>query len=223
MKTQITILVLILCFSCKNEIQNASIPDDDRIQVSSDSVDEQDEIELLKLKKQDQRFYHITLDKLEEEKDTIVNFDFFESDEALSYTFNYKPFENNITNDTLSMFTTNMEVVIEKANFNASKATVTYNKDSLNVVAVNGKKPFGADAIPKTYISNMYLIMSGNTTLIDKKYYDDLYEPDFYRANAYYYDNEIIITMHNSDGYLGYSVSLFIDRFNNVKRIVHLP
>ena len=186
-------------------------------------LNKSDKNERLKLEKQKERPYHITLLVDDKVKDSIVNFDFLEHKETSDFSFDYRPFKKRIKQDTLSMLTTNMEIVIVKSNFNTSDAVINYGKDGLNEITINGQMPAGVDTIPKTYISDMYLNMSGRTTHIDEQYYEHLYEPDFTNANAYYYDNEIIISMHNSGGYLSYGVIIFVDRFNNIKRIVYGP
>ncbi len=223
MKKLVYIFVLICCFSCKEEIKEQSIVEDS-IQIEIDSIiNKEDEIEKSKLKKLDERFYHITIYDYEESKDTIVNFDFLESDSTLNFTFDYEPFEKRIYSDSISLFTENIEVVIIKSKFDAIKSTIKYDKDSLNVIKIDEHGVIGAEDIPNTLVSRMYLNLSGNYFEIDKEYYEDLYEPDFNRANAYYYDKEIIIVMNNSDGYLGYSVTLFLDNQMNMKRIVYVP
>ncbi len=172
---------------------------------------------------QKERLYHITMHEYNASKDTIVNFDFLASDETLDYSLDYKPFDKSIKSDTLRMYTANMEVVIVKSKFNKVNAVFTYDRDSLNIMTINGHNLIGADNIPSEYILDIYLSLNGTVTHIDKTYFEDLYEPYFDGSNAYYYDGEIIIEMNNSDGYLGYRVILFINRQNEIKRLVYIP
>ena len=223
MKKIVIILVLVCCFSCKEETKEAIVTNN-VIQIDTASVvNKEDEQEKLKPKKQDERYYHITIHNFEKDKDTIVDFHFLESDEALSYTFDYEPFEKRIYTDSIRLQTKNIEVVIIKSKFDKTKSKLTYSSDSLNINKIDNHKVFGADTIPITYISALYLNLNGNYLEIDKGYYEDLYEPDFNRTEAYYYDKEIIITMGNSDGYLGYGVTFFLDNQMNMKRIIYIP
>jgi len=223
MKKIILILVLIFCFSCKEETKEKMVATDEIVIDTLLQLKKADKIESLKLKKLDERYYHITLYDYESSKDTIVNFDFLENDDMLNFTFNYESFEKKSYQDSVSLLTTNIEVVIVKSKFDISKSKVKYAKDSTTVIEIDGHGLIGAEEIPNTYISKMYLNLSGNYFEIEKEYYEDLYEPDFNRIKAYYYDKEIIIDMNNSDGYLGYSVILFIDNEMNMKRIVYMP
>ena len=226
MKKIVFILVLFCCFACKEESKNNTRNLENLNQVEVDTVSfltNAEKLERSKLKKLDERYYHIAIHTHEEKKDTIVNMDFLESDETLNYTFDYEPLRKTVHEDSINLVKENVEVVIVKSKFDAIESTITYDADSLNVIKIDNHTIYGADAIPKTYISKMYLNLSGNYFEIDKMYYEDLYEPNFNSTEAYYYDKEIIITMGNSDGYLGYSVTFFLDNKMNMKRIVYLP
>ncbi|WP_299122354.1 hypothetical protein [uncultured Winogradskyella sp.] len=226
MKKLIYIFIIAFSFSCirENTSKTTSVIEE-MVVVSDSTLNEEEAQEKSKPKKTEERLYDITIYDYKEElgKDTIVNFDFLESDQMLFPSFNYEPLENRIKPDTLSMLTTNMEVVIVKSKFDKSDSVITYDKDSINVMTIDGHQLIGADNIPSEYISDLYLNMNGDIVKVDKKYYEDLYEPDFIRAKAYYNDNEIIIEMNNGDGYLGYSVNLFIDKLKNIKRIIYIP
>lgn len=212
-----------ICFSCKEKVKEI-VNVENNIEIDTlQTINKQDELIKQNLQSLKKRFYHIKLHKYEEDKDTVVDFDFLESDETLNYTFDYKPFRKSISKDSISLFTKNMEVVIHKSKFDKTKAKLTYDSDSLNILKINNHNMFGADTIPNSYISKLYLDLSNNYVEIDKRYYEDLYEPNFNLTDAYYYDKEIIITMGNSDGYLGYGVTFFIDEELNIKRIVYIP
>ena len=216
-------LVLIICFSCIEEAKEAIIAND-LIQIDTISaINKEDKLEKLKLKKLGERYYHITIHDFEENIDTIVDLDFLESDTTLAFKFDYEPFEKRIYSDSISLLIKNIEVIIVKSKFDETKSTIKYDNDGLNVVTIDGHGVVGAEDIPRTYISKMYLNLSGNYFEIKKEYYEDLYEPDFNRTKVYYYDKEIIIDMNNSDGYLGYRVVFFIDNQMNMKRIVYVP
>lgn len=205
----------------EKEVKNA---ENSNAEIGIDSIlilNMEDQIVREKIKQLEERFYHITLLRSEKEKDTIVNLNFQESDEALGFKFNYDPLENRVYEDSISMLRTNIEVVIVKSNFDETKSVIKYDKNRLNIVHIDNHGVFGADDIPQSYISNMYLNPSGHYFEIDKEYYEDLYEPDFIRTAAYYYDKEMIIRMNNSDGYLGYHVVFFIGNKLNMKRIVY--
>lgn len=223
MKKIIFIFVLICCFSCEEETnkKDTSIKE---IKIDTIStISKTDEIEKHRIEKIDKKYYHVTIHDFENKRDSIVGFDFLESDDALNSTFNYKPFEKNIYSDSISLFKENIEVVIIKSKFDATKAKLTYDSDSINIIKIDNNDVYGADTIPKTFISKMYLKLSGNYFEIDKEYYRDLYEPNLYLTEVYYYDKEIIITMSGSDGYLGYGVTFFLDNEMHMKRLIYIP
>lgn len=225
MKRLVIIFVLIFCFSCKWEKKETVINSkSNKIAIDTiSSLNESDELVKQKLQNLKERFYHITLYNNEEGKDTIVNLDFLESDNGINYTFKYEPFIRRVYSDSISLYTKNIEVVIYKSKFDKTKAELTYDTDSLNIIKIDNHNVIGAEDIPNTYISKMYLDLSSKYVEIDKHYFEDLYEPNFDLTEAYYYDKEIIITMGNSDGYLGYTVTFFIDKELNIKRIVSIP
>ena len=223
MRILILFFIMMVCFSCKEKAKEISTVED-KIKIDTISkLNKEDELEKLKLKKQKDRFYYITLHNFKENKDTIVNFDFLENDLNLDYTFDYKPFAKRVYEDSISLFTKNIEVVIHKSKFDKSKTEITYDSDSLNITQIDSHNVIGGEEIPNTFISKMYLDLSNNYVEIDKRYYEDLYEPNFNLTEAYYYDKEIIITMGNSDGYLGYGVTFFLDNELNMKRIIYKP
>lgn len=223
MKRLFYCLVFVLTFSCNEKKENTLVVED-KIEIDTlPRVNNEDKLQKLKLEKIKDRFYHITLHNFDGDKDTIVGFDFLESDTSLNYTFDYEPFIRRVYSDSISLYGKNMEVVLYKSKFDKAKAKLTYDADSLNIIQIDNHNVVGAEDIPNTYISKMYLDLSNNYVEIDKRYFEDLYEPNFDLTEAYYYKKEIIITMGNSDGYLGYNVTFFIDEKLNIKRIIYIP
>lgn len=223
MKRLFYCLVFVIAFSCNEKKENTLVVED-KIEIDTLSrVNNEVKLQKLKLEKIKDRFYHITLHNVEGDKDTIVGFDFLESDTSLNYTFDYEPFVRRVYSDSISLYTKNMEIVLYKSKFDKAKVKLTYDADSLNIIQIDSHNVVGAEDIPYTYISKIYLDLSNNYVEIDKRYFEDLYEPNFDLTEAYYYKKEIIITMGNSDGYLGYNVTFFIDEKLNIKRIIYIP
>ena len=223
MRILVCLLVFVICFSCQ-EKKEKFIDVENKIKLDTLPVlNKEDNKQKLKLQELKERFYHIKLYNFEGVKDTVVGFDFLESDSNLDYTFDYEPFIKRGNSDSISLYTKNIEVVIRKSKFDKTKSKLTYDSDSLNIIQIDNHNVIGAEDVPNTYISKIYLDLSNNYVEIDKRYYEDLYEPNFDLTEAYYYDKEIIITMGNSDGYLGYVVTFFIDEELNIKRIIYIP
>ncbi|WP_282032465.1 hypothetical protein [Winogradskyella eximia] len=223
MRILVCLLVFVICFSCQ-EKKEKFIDVENKIKLDTLPVlNKEDNKQKLKLQELKERFYHIKLYNFEGVKDTVVGFDFLESDSNLDYTFDYEPFIKRGNSDSISLYTKNIEVVIRKSKFDKTKSKLTYDSDSLNIIQIDNHNVIGAEDIPNNYISKIYLDLSNNYVEIDKRYYEDLYEPNFDLTEAYYYDKEIIITMGNSDGYLGYVVTFFIDEELNIKRIIYIP
>ncbi|SDI20735.1 hypothetical protein [Winogradskyella thalassocola] len=223
MRVLIVFLILVLCFSCKEKKEDViEVEYDIKIDTLT-TINKEDELVKQKLQELKERFYHIKLYNSEIVTDTIVGFDFLESDSSLDYSFDYEPFLKRGNSDSISLYTKNIEVVIRKSKFEKTKSKLTYDSDSLNIIQIDNHNVIGAEDVPNTYISKIYLDLSNNYVEIDKRYYEDLYEPNFDLTEAYYYDKEIIITMGNSDGYLGYVVTFFIDEELNIKRIIYIP
>ncbi len=215
--------MIVVCFSCKEEKESV-LTVKDKIEIDTlPTIDREDELVKLKLQKLEERYYHIKLSNAEIVKDTIVGLDFLESDTHLNYTFDYDPFTKRINSDSISLYTKNIEVVIHKSQFDTSKAKLTYDTDSLNIIQIDNHDVIGVEDVPSTYISKINLHLSNKYVEIDKRYYEDLYEPNLDLIEAYYYDKEIIIVMSNSDGYLGYRVTFLIDEVLNIKRIIYIP
>ncbi|WP_225036164.1 hypothetical protein [Winogradskyella sp. SM1960] len=223
MRTLTLFFMIVVCFSCKEEKESV-LTVKDKIEIDTlPTIDREDELVKLKLQKLEERYYHIKLSNAEIVKDTIVGLDFLESDTHLNYTFDYDPFTKRINSDSISLYTKNIEVVIHKSQFDTSKAKLTYDTDSLNIIQIDNHDVIGVEDVPSTYISKINLHLSNKYVEIDKRYYEDLYEPNLDLIEAYYYDKEIIIVMSNSDGYLGYRVTFLIDEVLNIKRIIYIP
>ncbi|MBU2930055.1 hypothetical protein [Winogradskyella psychrotolerans] len=223
MRQLVLLLILVLCFSCKKKKEAQMVVEDIIIIDTLSTINKQDELVKQKLQELKERFYHIKLYDFETVTDTIVGYDFLESDTNIDYSFDYEPFVKRINSDSISLYTKNMEVVIHKSKFDKTKSKLTYDSDSLNIIQIDNHDVVGAEDVPNSYISKMYLDLSNNIVEIDKRYFEDLYEPNFDLTEAYYYDKEIIIRMGNSDGYLGYNVTFFIDEVLNIKRIIYIP
>ncbi|REE08292.1 hypothetical protein [Winogradskyella pacifica] len=223
MRVLVVFFISVLCFSCKEKKEDVlEVEYEIKIDTLS-TINKEDELIRQKLQELKERFYHIKLYNSEIVTDTIVGFDFLESDSNLDYTFDYEPFVKRGNLDSISLYTKNIEVVILKSKFDKTKSKLTYDSDSLNIIQIDNHNVIGAEDVPNTYISKIYLDLSNNYVEIDKRYYEDLYEPNFNLTEAYYYDKEIIVTMGNSDGYLGYKVNFFIDEQLNIKRIIYIP
>ncbi|MBF8151414.1 hypothetical protein ITJ86_16020 [Winogradskyella sp. F6397] len=223
MRTLALLFIIAVCFSCKEEKESV-LTVKDKIEIDTlPTIDREDELVKLKLQKLEERYYHIKLSNAEIVKDTIVGLDFLESDTHLNYIFDYDPFTKRINSDSISLYTKNIEVVIHKSQFDTSKAKLKYDTDSLNIIQIDNHDVIGVEGVPSTYISKINLHLSNKYVEIDKRYYEDLYEPNLDLIEAYYYDKEIIIVMSNSDGYLGYRVTFFIDEVLNIKRIIYIP
>ncbi|GAA4241276.1 hypothetical protein GCM10022292_07030 [Winogradskyella damuponensis] len=223
MRVLVSLIVFIVCFSCKEKKEEIIGIENKIVTDTHQTLNKEDEKQKIKLQELKERFYHVKLYDDEKSRDTIVGFDFLESDTNVDYTFDYEPFIKRLYSDSIRLYTKNIEIVFHKSKFEKNKAKLTYDSDSLNVTQIDNHDVIGAEGIPNSCISKMYLDLSNNHVEIDKRYFEDLYEPNFDLTEAYYYDKEIIITMGNSDGYLGYNVTFFIDEELNIKRIIYIP
>ncbi|WP_179335563.1 hypothetical protein [Winogradskyella costae] len=222
MRILVFFFISALCFSCKEKKEDVVVEYEIKIDTLL-TINKEDELIRQKRHELKERFYHIKLYDSVLVTDTIVGFKFLESDSNIDYSFDYEPFIKKGNLDSISLYTKNIEVVIRKSKFDKTKSKLTYDSDSLNIIQIDNHDVIGAEDIPDTYISKIYLDLSNNYVEIDKRYYEDLYEPNFNLTEAYYYDDEIIVTMGNSDGYLSYKVTFFIDEELNIKRIIYIP
>ena len=127
----------------------------------------------------------------------------------IDFSFRYKPFKRSISADTITLVRPNIEVKMIKSKFNPSDAVLVFDQDSLKISTINGYQPIGVEEIPTCFISGITYLLGGQEFQLPDEFFQDLYEPDWYRSMAYFYDDEIILVMNNSLGHLGYKVVLF--------------
>jgi hypothetical protein len=229
MKKIVFILTLIVCFSCKNEKQNIDIfSTNSKVKVIEDStnISSANEIKNLTSKRNTsykpkaESRYSIKKYNLDEVKDTLVNFEYLKFE--IDYSFNYDEYEKNIIEDQAIFTLNNDSLVIVKHKFNKADNNISYDNSGY-VFKINDKDAYGIDGnLPNEAIESISF-SSKKVESIDKDYFIDLFEPNFYATSVFRNNNEIIIQKSNSDGAGGYLVTLFIDNLNNVRRIIAVP
>jgi hypothetical protein len=164
--------------------------------------------------------------------DTTISLEYLKNslDLILLSKFNYEPFENNLINDsTLILKKLDFQIELNSRKFDTSMYNLSYIQNGKILDKINGLKVWGTDGnIPKRVISNIKLKHGKESKLIDKKYFNNLFEPMLFcqknrcMTNAYLTpDRELIISMFNSDGAGSYTAILIFDsKLNMIEKIV---
>jgi len=140
--------------------------------------------------------------------------------------FNYEPFENKLINDsTLVLKQESYQIEICSKKVDTSIYELSFIQNGQILDKINGLKIWGIDGnIPNRVISSIKLTNEINTNSLDSNNFINLFEPSIYcqksrcMTNAYLTDeNNLIISMFNSDGAGGYT-AIFI--FDNSLKII---
>lgn len=152
-------------------------------------------------------------------KDTIVSLNFLDDNLYLYDRFLYPKLENRIVNDSvLILKNDSISLVIKTNEFNMSEYEVDYQGNTRFVEKLNQKQIWGVDGdLPNKTISKIQITFKERVIKLNESLYDDLFEPNFgcfneYQCaiNCYIKNDEIILSMLNSDGAGGYTAIFII-------------
>ena len=171
--------------------------------------------------------------ELETYKDTLVTLDYLNNHLETFSAFNYPKLKlKNSSTQQITLANKNFRVVIETAPFLPKNNTITYAKDANTVLKINNKTPWGTDGnLPTKGIERIVLIKKSDSLEVPRSYFDDLYQPNTfcvkkdenlcYTAGYLSPENELILTMQNSDGAGSYLVVFILHADGSVaERIV---
>jgi hypothetical protein len=182
--------------------------------------------------------YQVSLisEKTEKPFNTIISLDFIKDSLELYLfsKFNYPPFDiQTITDSSITLTKENHQIEIISSKFDTLGQVFSYSDEGRYLTKINGQRFWGTDGdFPREKISKIRIHKDDSLTTLPPSIFQDLFEPNFHFfdngngqycfTHTYITDNEeLIITMMNSDGAVGYRVLfLFNNKFNLIARTV---